>query len=82
MKRRNPFLFLGGFYGLIGAIISSLLMFPVSKEVDKIYRSFIFYVPIEFDNLRILIFICASILIIGLMGGIAASAISVRKYLK
>jgi len=79
---RNPFLFLGGFYGLIGAIISSLLMFPVSKEVDKIYRSFIFYVPIEFVNLRILIFICASILIIGLMGGIAASAISVRKYLK
>lgn len=79
---RNPFLFLGGSYGLIGSLLSSLLMFPVSKEVDKIYRSFMFYVPIEFDNLRILIFICIGIIVIGIIGGIAASAISVRRYLK
>ena len=79
---RNPFLFLGGFYGLIGALISSLLIFPLSKEVDKIYRSFMFYVPIEFNNLRVLIFICVSIIIIGIIGGITASAISVKRYLK
>lgn len=79
---RNPFLFLGGFYGLIGALISSLLIFPLSKEVDKIYRSFMFYVPIEFNNLRVLIFICVSIIIIGIIDGITASAISVKRYLK
>lgn len=79
---RNPFLFLGGFYGLVGAIISSLLMFPISKEIDKVYRSFIFYVPIEFESLNILIIICLSLIIVGLIGGIAASSISVRRYLR
>jgi cell division transport system permease protein len=79
---RNPFLFLGGFYGLIGGVISSLFMYSVSKEFDKIYKSFIFYVPIEFNSLRLLLIICLTVLLVGILGGVIASTISVRRYLR
>ena len=79
---RNPFLILGSLYGFIGAIFSVALMVFISKEIDKIYKSFIFYVPIKFDSNQILILIFLIIFIIGIQGGLISSSISVRKYLK
>lgn len=79
---RNPFLFLGAFYGLIGGLISSIFMYPTSKELDKIYKSFVFYVPIEFNSSKLLLIICLSLILIGILGGLISSTISVRRYLR
>jgi cell division transport system permease protein len=79
---RNPFLFLGSLYGIIGSILSIGFMLLISKQIDSIYRSFIFYVPIKFNSNYILTLIFIFMIFIGIVGGLLSSSISVRKYLK
>jgi cell division transport system permease protein len=79
---RNPFLILGGLYGLIGGCISMLILFPAYRQIDTFYQSLITFDPIPINSMMLMILISVSMIIFGILAGILSAAFSVRKYLK
>lgn len=79
---RNPFLILGGLYGLIGGCISMALLFPAYRQIDTFYQSLITFDPIPINSMMLMLIISLSMILFGMLTGIFSAAFSVRKYLK
>jgi cell division transport system permease protein len=79
---RNPFLILGGLYGLIGGVIAMTVLFPAYKQIDTFYQSLITFDPIPFNSLTLMIIISGCMIITGILTGVFSAAFSVKKYLK
>jgi cell division transport system permease protein len=79
---RNPFLILGGLYGLIGGIISMGLLFPAYRQIDTFYQSLITFDPIPINSMMLMLIISVSMILFGVLAGVLSAAFSVRKYLK
>jgi cell division transport system permease protein len=79
---RNPFIFLGSLYGLLGALLASLLLLPSHQRIDNFYKAFVAFDPIPLGQFNILGRIIALTLIVGILVGMISAAQSVKRYLK
>ena len=78
---RSPFLISGGIYGLVGSVVATLLLYPVSywlsPSVERFFGGhglFTYYVSEFFFLILVLI-------LLGVFVGVVSSYLSTRRYL-
>lgn len=79
---QNPFIILGSLYGLIGAMLSSLLLIPSHQRIDNFYHAFVAFDPIPLDEYHVLSRIVLLTLLVGIATGWISAKQSVKRYLK
>lgn len=79
---RSPFLILGALYGLLGAVLASLCLYPAYRQIDRFYYSFVSFDPIPVQGLSLMVLIVLVILLLGIFIGSISAYFAVKRYFK